>query len=75
MSEQTQTRELSRARGRTQGERAEVERYVRSQRQARRRTTGASDRARPLEFDESGFPIVQERASFVDRVARLLHQS
>jgi hypothetical protein len=74
MSEWTQTREIARARGRSQGERAMVEGYLRSQRQARRRTGDGSDRARPLEFDESGFPIAQRSASFVERVARLLHQ-
>jgi hypothetical protein len=33
------------------------------------------DRAHPLEFDESGFPIPQDNPSFAARVARLLNSS
>jgi hypothetical protein len=51
---------------------AGAEQYRQAQREA---TSGNrdADGARPLEFDESGFPIPQRRASFVERVARLLN--
>ena len=51
------------------------ERYRRRQLQVRRGRTETQDRPRPLEFDESGFPIAQRTPSFVTRVARLLSQS
>jgi hypothetical protein len=60
-------------RGRAQGDRSSLERYLRSRATADDgRITEAEDRARPLEFDESGFPIAQRAPSFVKRVARLL---
>jgi hypothetical protein len=60
-------------RGRAQGDRSSLERYLRSQATADDgRIREAEDRARPLEFDESGFPIAQHSPSFVQRVARLL---
>ena len=34
---------------------------------------GATDRARPREFDSRGFPIPQRSRSFIERVARLLN--
>jgi hypothetical protein len=51
---------------------AGAEKYRQAQREA---TSGNrdADGARPLEFDESGFPIPQRRTSFVERVARLLN--
>jgi hypothetical protein len=75
MTAQGRTRELRTARRRTEGERASVERYLRSRRQARGRGQEAGDRPRPLEFDESGFPIAQRSPSFAERVARLLTPS
>jgi hypothetical protein len=54
-------------------EEAGAERYRRSQVDARRGRTNAADRARPMEFDESGFPLPQRSPSFVERVARLLN--
>jgi hypothetical protein len=51
---------------------AAAERYRRSQIDARRGRLNAAQSARPLEFDESGFPIPQRAPSFVERVARLL---
>jgi hypothetical protein len=53
-------------------EQAGTERYRRRQAQVRRRRTETVDRARPPEFDESGFPIAQRTPGFVIRVARLL---
>jgi hypothetical protein len=53
-------------------EQAGAERYQRRQRQLRRGSAAAVDHPRPLEFDESGFPIAQRIPSFVARVARLL---
>lgn len=50
---------------------AAVERYRRSQRQARGGQMRALARAR-LEFDESGFPVRQPNAGFAARVAQLL---
>jgi hypothetical protein len=46
-------------------------RYQLAQREARNALRN-HNRAHPLEFDESGFPIKQERLSFAARVARLL---
>jgi hypothetical protein len=52
---------------------AGAERYRRRQTQLRRGRAAAVDHPRPLEFDESGFPIPQRTPSFVARVARLLN--
>jgi hypothetical protein len=73
MSEQARTRELGNGRGQAQGARESVERYVRSQSQARGRSPARLGRPGPLQFDESGFPLAQRRSSFVERVARLLN--
>jgi hypothetical protein len=54
-------------------EQAGAERYQRRQRQLRRGRAAAADHPRPLEFDDSGFPIAQRIPSFVARVARLLN--
>jgi hypothetical protein len=64
--------ELGNGRRRAEGDRASVERYLRSRIQARTGRPERGDRPRPLEFDESGFPIAQRSPKFVDRVARLL---
>jgi hypothetical protein len=50
-----------------------AERYRLKQRRARSGKAGEDDRARPLEFDESGFPVAQRNSSLVQRVARLLN--
>jgi hypothetical protein len=42
-------------------------------RRSRRRTKQRPDTARPLEYDESGFPLPQDRPGFAQRVARLLN--
>jgi hypothetical protein len=42
--------------------------YARYRRVRRRRT----DPPRPLEYDESGFPLPQQRPGFAQRVARIL---
>ena len=47
--------------------------YWQRQRRVRSGRAGTADRPRPLEFDESGFPIAQRNSSFVQRVARLLN--
>jgi hypothetical protein len=47
-----------------------VRRQLRA-REARRSGQGGAF-ARPLEFDESGFPIIERPPSFTSRVARLL---
>jgi hypothetical protein len=38
-----------------------------------RGTGGRADLPRPLEYDESGFPLPQDRPGFAQRVARLLN--
>lgn len=53
-------------------ERAAAERYQQRQRQATSGRAGAGDHARPLEFDESGFPVAQPNSTFLARVTRLL---
>ena len=49
-----------------------AERYERQQREARRgsRNGNGNGVARPLEFDESGFPIPQRGATFIERLTR-----
>ena len=72
MSEELRERGLDDAVRAALSEQAALERYQRSQGQVRRRSAEAAGRARPLEFDESGFPIRQRSAGFTTRVARLL---
>jgi hypothetical protein len=72
MTEQARTRELGNGRRRAEGERTSVERYLRSQRLARGRSSARLGLPGPLEFDERGFPIAQRSPSFGERVARLL---
>jgi hypothetical protein len=69
MTEQTRTRELG---ARSQGKRASLERYRRSQSLARGMSPPTPGRRGPLEYDERGFPRVQRSSSFVQRVARLI---
>ena len=72
MSAQVRQRGLDDAVWTALSEQAAVERYRRSQAQVRRGSADAAGGARPLEFDESGFPIPQRGAGFATRVARLL---
>jgi hypothetical protein len=72
MSEQVSQRELGDALAAVLNEPAGAERYRRLQWEARRGGPEAGDRPRPLEFDESGFPIRQQNPGFASRLARLL---
>jgi hypothetical protein len=47
-------------------------RYQLRQREVRRGRDAAVNGARPLEFDEGGFPIPQALPRFVQRIGRLL---
>ena len=47
-------------------------RYRRAQREATSGRGAVANGARPLEFDERGFPIPQRGPGFASRVARLL---
>jgi hypothetical protein len=47
--------------------------YARYRRSRRRTQQRSSEPARPLEYDESGFPLPQDRPGFAARVARLLN--
>jgi hypothetical protein len=71
MNDQARRRGVGDALRAVDSEGAGAERYRRSLRQA---TNGSMEtgHARPLEFDESGFPIPQRPRSFVSRVTRLL---
>jgi hypothetical protein len=68
-------RELVDALALVQQEQAGIESYRRRPARARRGRTEPLDRARPLEFDENGFPVAQRTPSFVTRVTRLLSPS
>ena len=70
MREQVSQRELGDALAAVLNESAGAEHYRRLQWEARRGE--ARDRPRPLEFDESGFPIRQQNSGFASRLARLL---
>ena len=73
MSGQARRREYDNALQAILSEQAGAERYRHRQLQARRGSRRSADRDRPMEFDESGFPIPQRRnSSFVQRVAELL---
>ena len=54
-------------------EREGEERYQLRQREMKRGRNGRAGPPRPLEFDESGFPIPQAIPGFVQRVGRLLN--
>jgi hypothetical protein len=69
MTDQPRQRELGGGLAAVLREQAGADRYQQAQRQARR----GKAHARPLEFDESGFPTAQGNTSFVERVARLLN--
>jgi hypothetical protein len=51
----------------------EDEGYARYQRSRRRAKQRHPELARPLEYDESGFPLPQDRPGFAQRVARMLN--
>jgi hypothetical protein len=72
MSKQSRQRELGAAREFLR-ERAGANGYPSREREARSGGARSTDGARPLEFDESGFPIPQRNPSFAERVARLLN--
>jgi hypothetical protein len=57
--------------GQAEAERYGATAYQLRQREMKRGRRG--DRARPLEFDESGFPIPQRIPGFVQRVGRLVN--
>jgi hypothetical protein len=65
-------RGLGDVRARSEGERTSGDRYLRARESVRSGGPASVDPARPLEFDESGFPIAQRPSTFVQRVARLL---
>jgi hypothetical protein len=71
MSEQQQ-HELVDALEAALSEPARPERNRPSERQTSNARAETEDRPRPLEFDQSGFPIAQRSPSFAARVARLL---
>ena len=73
MSTQTRQRELGLALHAVSVEQHRAERYRQRQRQARSGRIRAADGTRPLQFDESGFPIAERNSSFIRRVARLLN--
>ena len=73
MSEQVRQIELSRALRLVLTEQDGAERYRQRQREARSGRAGIAGRTRPLEFDESGFPIAERNSDLVHRVARLLN--
>ncbi|HEX2232298.1 MAG TPA: hypothetical protein VHG69_02920 [Thermoleophilaceae bacterium] len=50
-----------------------ADRYQQRQREIRRGRGRANDGPRPLEFDESGFPIPQPIPGFMQRIGRLIH--
>lgn len=73
MSDQARQRELFDAVAeRALREQLGAERYRRRQLERTSGSSHGSEGARPMEFDESGFPISQPNSSFVMRVARLL---
>jgi hypothetical protein len=47
--------------------------YARYRRSRRRTKQKRSEMPRPLEYDESGFPLPQDRPAFAQRVARMLN--
>ena len=72
MSEQVRERELSRSLHAFLSDEDGARRYRRMQQLARSGNAGGAERARPMQFDESGFPLAQRNSSFLQRVARLL---
>jgi len=50
-----------------------AERYQQRQREIRRGRARANAGPRPLEFDESGFPLPQPTPGFMQRIGRLIY--
>ena len=73
MSEHAGQRERGYALDAILSEQAAAERYRQRQQHARSGRSGIGERARPLEFDESGFPIARRNSSLFRRVARLIN--
>lgn len=73
MSDQVRQREVGRALHLALSEQHGAARYRQRQWEARSGRAGIARGARSLEFDESGFPIVERNSSLVKRVARLLN--
>lgn len=73
MSNQARQRELGDAVERALSEQPGAGRYRRRQREVTSGRARTTEGARPMEFDESGFPLPQRKPSFVQRVARLLN--
>ncbi len=73
MSERARQRAMTAALNAIAREQADTQRYQDKQSQARSGGMADTAGARPLEFDESGFPIRQNTPNFVQRVARLLN--
>lgn len=72
MANQAQMRELRAAVESALADWESAEGYRRSQRQALNGGRERGDHARPLEFDESGFPIAQRSPGLFQRVRRLI---
>jgi hypothetical protein len=72
MRDEARERELEEAMQAALREQAAAQRYRLNQVEATSGRAGATDGARPLEFDESGFPVPQGNPGFARRVARLL---
>ncbi len=73
MSNEARQRELRVAVERALREQLGAERYRRHQLEMTSGRARSTEGARPIEFDESGFPLPQHNSSFVQRVARLLN--
>jgi hypothetical protein len=73
MIEDARTGQSGNGRGRAEGGRASVERYLRSESRPRGESLAGLGGPGPLEFDASGFPVAQRRSTFAERVARLLN--
>jgi hypothetical protein len=72
MAQQARERETRDALEEFLAEQEGYARYRRSQWEATRGRASDARRPRPLEFDETGFPIPQTPPGFAKRVARLI---
>ena len=72
MANQAQMRELRAAVETALADWESAQGYLRSQRDALNGNRERAGHARPLEFDESGFPIAQKSPGFFQRVRRLV---
>ena len=73
MSTQAERRRWRAAAEAALNERDRAEAYRLRQVEIRRGNGGASNRPRPQEFDEGGFPIPQPMGGFLSRVRRLVY--